>query len=288
MLGVSNISFGLPARPVVNHAFLLAALYAGLDLPILNPNVAENRQAVAAFNVLTGRDTNCAAFTQMFAAAPEPAQKNAPLSDGKAERDIFYCIEKGLPRARAATAELLKEREPLAVINEFLIPALNKVGDLFESGKLFLPQLIAAAESAKGCFEEVKLHFKGGESANRGTIVLATVQGDVHDIGKNIVKTVLENYGYAILDLGKNVPCELVAETCRKQNVRLCGLSALMTTTVPNMEETIRLLRAACPRCKVMVGGAVLSEEYAKKIGADFYAKDANASVKIAEEVFGK
>ena len=288
VLGVSNISFGLPARPVVNHAFLLAALYAGLDLPILNPNVAENRQAVAAFNVLTGRDTNCAAFTQMFAAAPEPAQKNAPLSDGKAERDIFYCIEKGLPRARAATAELLKEREPLAVINEFLIPALNKVGDLFESGKLFQPQLIAAAESAKGCFEEVKLHFKGGESANRGTIVLATVQGDVHDIGKNIVKTVLENYGYAILDLGKNVPCELVAETCRKQNVRLCGLSALMTTTVPNMEETIRLLRAACPRCKVMVGGAVLSEEYAKKIGADFYAKDANASVKIAEEVFGK
>ena len=173
------------------------------------------------------------------------------------------------------------------MIENRLIPALNRVGDDYERGKLFLPQLIAAAESAKGCFAQIKALLPEGKT-ERGKIVLATVKGDMHDIGKNIVKTVLENYGYTVLDLGKNVPPEKIAETCKAENIALCGLSALMTTTVVCMEETIRLLRKECPACRVMVGGAVLNADYAKKIGADFYCKDANASVKAAQEVFGK
>ena len=180
------------------------------------------------------------------------------------------------------------EREaPLSVIDDYLIPALNAVGEEYERGTLFLPQLIAAAESAKLCFDEVKKKLPGG-AASRGDIVLATVQGDIHDIGKNIVKTVLENYGYRVFDLGKNVPPEAVVRACKQHNIRLCGLSALMTTTVVHMEETIRLLRKECPDCRVMVGGAVLNPDYAKKIGADYYCKVANADVKAAEEVFGK
>ena len=289
LLGVSNVSFGLPNRQIVNTTFLSAAMYAGLDLPILNPNAAENMQAVAAFNVISRYDKNCAEYTRKYANAQFTTVKKSgeTTAEQPKDEDIFYCICKGLPRAREIAENLLQTTAPLAVINDYLIPALNEVGDLFESGKLFLPQLIAAAESAKGCFDAVKSRLKSGESTEKGKIVLATVQGDIHDIGKNIVKTVLENYGYTVIDLGKNVPCEVVAKTCFEQKIKLCGLSALMTTTVPNMQETIRQIKALCPDCKVMVGGAVLTADYAEKIGADYYCKDANADVKIANEIFG-
>ena len=298
ILGVSNISFGLPNRKIINTAFLTAALFAGLDLPILNPNVSENMQAVAAFNVLSGRDRNCAAYSEKYGnvrietkETAAPALHAAPVreeaSDVSLAEQLQNGICKGLPTASKLCAELLQREAPLDVIENRLIPALNKVGDDYESGKIFLPQLIAAAESAKGCFAEIKKLLPEGK-AERGKIVMATVKGDMHDIGKNIVKTVLENYGYTILDLGRNVPPEKIAAVCREEKIALCGLSALMTTTVVFMEETIRLLRRECPACRVMVGGAVLTADYAKKIGADYYCKDANASVKAAQEVFGK
>ena len=287
VLGVSNISFGLPNRQIVNTAFLTAAMGAGLDLPIINPNVQENMQAVAAYKALFGQDKNCADYIEKYGAVKISVNTTASeATESKSEpEDIFRCIRKGLPEAAAECARLLKTVPPLEVIDRYLIPALNAVGDDYEKGVLFLPQLIAAAESAKSCFDEVKKMLPQG-GAERGTIVLATVKGDVHDIGKNIVKTVLENYGYKVIDLGKNVPPETVAETCEKNEIVLCGLSALMTTTVPAMEETIRLLRERCPQCRIMVGGAVLNADYAKKIGADWYCKDANASARVAQSVF--
>ena len=285
VLGVSNISFGLPERRIVNTAFLTAALAAGLDAPIINPNVPEMMQAVRAWRALIGEDKNCADYTARYgnipAAAPQPTQEKA----GDARAELFRCIRRGLPQAAAACAQLLETNAPLDVVNDSLIPALNEVGDDYEKGVLFLPQLIAAAESAKLCFDEVKKRLPGGGAA-RGKIVLATVKGDIHDIGKNIARTVLENYGYKVIDLGKNVPPEQVAAACEREDVRLCGLSALMTTTVPAMEQTIRLLRERCPGCRVMVGGAVLTAGFAKKIGADWYCKDANADVKIARYLF--
>ena len=300
VLGVSNISFGLPNRKIINASFLTAALFAGLDLPILNPNVSENMQAVAAYRVLSGHDKNCADYTQKYAnltvetretplsagKAADTAAGPQPGADGELAERLQDEIRKGLPAAQTCAA-LLEREAPLDVIENRLIPALNRVGDDYESGKIFLPQLIASAESAKGCFEEIKKLLPEGK-AERGKIVMATVRGDMHDIGKNIVKTVLENYGYTILDLGKNVPPEEIAAVCKRENIALCGLSALMTTTVVSMEETIALLRRECPSCRVMAGGAVLNAEYAKKIGADYYCKDANASVKAAQEVFGK
>ena len=283
VLGVSNISFGLPARGAVNAAFLTMAMQAGLDLPIINPNAAEMMAAVDAFNVLSGADKDCRAYVQKYAG--QAAQASAP-ADNKAEnKDIYYYISKGLPEAARLTAELLREKEPMQVIDEVLIPALDRVGDDYEKGRIFLPQLISSAEAAKACFEEVKRMIKSGD-VGKGDIVLATVFGDVHDIGKNIVKTVLENYGYKVIDLGKNVPPEQVVQACEKGNIRLCGLSALMTTTVENMRLTIELLKKRCPQCKVMVGGAVLTQEYADKIGADKYCKDAAASARYAGTVF--
>lgn len=293
VLGVSNISFGLPARQIINSAFLTMAMYAGLDLPILNPNIAENMQAVDAFNVLTQKDKNCENYTRKYAdyqAQSVVAQSNkktiADKDDKSKEEDIFYCIEKGLDKAKDVTAKLLGTNSPLQVIDEYLIPALNKVGENYEKGKIFLPQLIASAESAKACFEEVKKHIPNSENTDKGKIVLATVKGDVHDIGKNIVKTVLENYGYKVIDLGKNVEPQTVVDTVKEENIKLCGLSALMTTTVENMKITVELLKKECPDCKIMVGGAVLTEEYAKSIGADKYCKDANQSAKYAESIF--
>ena len=292
VLGVSNISFGLPNRQIVNTAFLTAALFAGLDLPILNPNVPENMQAVAAFAALSGQDKNCAAYTETYgnvqvtsSVLSKNAAPAATPADGSDGEQIFRCIRKGMAEAAAVCEKLLDSLPPLQVIDEYLIPALNAVGDAYEKGTLFLPQLIAAADSAKLCFDAVKKRLPAG-GAERGTIVLATVKGDIHDIGKNIVRTVLENYGYKVIDLGKNVPPEAVAEACGRHRVALCGLSALMTTTVPAMEETIRLLRERCPACRVMVGGAVLNEDYARKIGADWYCKDANVSAKVAQFVF--
>ena len=288
VLGVSNISFGLPNRQIINTAFLTGAMFAGLDLPILNPNIPENMQAVAAYNALSGADKNCAEYTKKYGGVTIRTSVSAEKEQRKTDDggDIFYCIKKGLPAAADRARELLEKISPLSLIDDYLIPALNAVGDEYEKGTLFLPQLISAAESAKLCFGEVKKRLGESAAAEKGKIVLATVKGDIHDIGKNIVKTVLENYGYQVIDLGKNVPPEEVARVCREQNIRLCGLSALMTTTVANMEETIRLLRRECPDCRVMVGGAVLTEAYAKKIGADYYCKDANADVKIAQAVF--
>ena len=219
VLGVSNISFGLPNRQIVNTAFLTGALYAGLDLPILNPNVPENMQAVAAFNALTGKDKNCAAYLEKYGSAAVQASasgKGAPAAEG-GKRDIVYCIRKGLPEAADCARALLETTPPLRLIDEFLIPALNAVGEEYERGVLFLPQLIAAAESAKLCFDEVKKRLGGNAGAERGKIVLATVKGDVHDIGKNIAKTVLENYGYTVIDLGKNVPPEEIVRAVGKE-----------------------------------------------------------------------
>ena len=280
VLGVSNISFGLPARGAINSSFLTLAMQAGLDLPIINPNIPEMMAAVRAFNVLTCADKGCAEWVERYAQTAVPAAEATDTN-----KDIYYYISKGLPQAAELTREKLNAMQPLEVIDELLIPALNRVGDDYEKGVIFLPQLISAAEAAKLCFEEVKSRIKGG-GIGKGDIVLATVFGDVHDIGKNIVKTVLENYGYNVIDLGKNVPPQTVVEAVKKGNIRLCGLSALMTTTVENMKKTIELLRENCPGCKIMVGGAVLTEEYAEKIGADKYCKDAAASARYAEEVF--
>ena len=280
VLGVSNISFGLPARGAINSSFLTLAMQAGLDLPIINPNIPEMMAAVRAFNVLTCADKGCAEWVERYAQTAVPAAEATDIN-----KDIYYYISKGLPQAAELTREKLNAMQPLEVIDELLIPALNRVGDDYEKGVIFLPQLISAAEAAKLCFEEVKSRIKGG-GIGKGDIVLATVFGDVHDIGKNIVKTVLENYGYNVIDLGKNVPPQTVVEAVKKGNIRLCGLSALMTTTVENMKKTIELLRENCPGCKIMVGGAVLTEEYAEKIGADKYCKDAAASARYAEEVF--
>ena len=288
VLGVSNISFGLPNRSAVNTAFLTAALFAGLDCPILNPNLPENMAAVAAYRVLSGQDPACAAYTEAYANAKTVTTLSSSAPQAKEEgreEDIFRAIRKGLHAAGGIAAKMLESIPPLELIDGYLIPALNEVGDAYEKGTLFLPQLIAAAESAKLCFDEVKKRLPAG-AAERGKIVMATVRGDVHDIGKNIAKTVLENYGYTVIDLGKNVPPEEIVSRCEAEDIRLCGLSALMTTTVPAMEETVRLLRARCPACRIMVGGAVLNADYAKKIGADWYCKDANADVKIAQYLF--
>ena len=306
-LGVSNVSFGLPRRELVNAAFLCLALGAGLDLPITNPNIPANMDAIRAFLALSGQDQSCETYVRTYSgtapASPQTASANAQAVSASAQavsanapvpaakqadgsRDLLACIEKGLPETAERTRELLKTHAPLEVVNGYLIPALDEVGKAYERGTLFLPQLIRAAETAKLGFEEVKRALRGTPVPEKGSILLATVFGDVHDIGKNIVKVVLENYGYRVLDLGKNVPKEKIVEATLRENVKLVGLSALMTTTVVSMQETIQALRKACD-CKIMVGGAVLTEEYAKKIGADFYAKDANRSACYAKEILG-
>lgn len=296
VLGVSNISFGLPERELISSAFLVMALSSGLDLAIINPNSAAMAYAFRAYAVLSCADKGAEEYIsactdeakrELFKAGP--VNKAATALHGESvqssDKDGFTkMIIKGLS-VREETVRLLKEKAPLDVVNEYLIPALDEAGRLFEAGKLFLPQLITAAETAKQGFEEVKKLIPSGE-ADAGTIVLATVKGDVHDIGKNIVKVVLENYGYRVIDLGKNVEIETVAEAVVKNGVRLLGLSALMTTTVVNMQRTIELVKKEAPDCRIMVGGAVLTAEYAAEIGADYYAKDANASVAIARRIF--
>ena len=291
VLGVSNISFGLPCRKVINTAFLSAALWAGLDLPILNPNIPENMQTIAAFNVLSGADAGCAAYSEKYAGTEMTTtvtRTDAPERNGSSD-DLGYCILKGLPESRAVAVRLLDGGvSPLALISDYVIPALNEVGELYERGKLFLPRLISAADSAKLCFEEVKKRLPAGERVGRGAIVMATVRGDVHDIGKNIACTVLENYGYDVIDLGKNVDPREVVRAVKERGARLCGLSALMTTTLPAMRETVELLRRECPDCRIMVGGAVLTPEYAAEIGADRYCPDVNEDVRFAREIYGE
>ena len=302
VLGVSNISFGLPCRAYLNTTFLTMAMYAGLDLAIMNPSSEEMMAAVYAYNVLTNRDKQSTKYIERFAArvpastALAQAAKAAPAASA-AEAELtgpyaalMKAVEKGLKGDAAAhTRALLAEKQPLEVVDEALIPALDIVGAKYEKGTLFLPQLLQAASAAQSAFEEIKTAIaqKGEGSASKGRIVLATVKGDVHDIGKNIVRVILENYGFEVLDLGRDVPVETVVDTVREKDVHLVGLSALMTTTLKSMEETIAALHAAKLDCKIMVGGAVLTPEYAEKIGADWYAKDAKRSADIAKEFFG-
>ncbi len=281
-LGVSNISFGLPQREVVNTAFVTLALENGLDLPIMNPNSAPMINAVRAFRVLKGFDGGAVDYIAALSG-------EAKTESVKKETTLFEAIEKGLKtQAADLTQSALNEKTADEVINQILIPALDKVGEEFERGKLFLPQLIRSADAAGAAFDVIKakLQESGGAKESKGKIILATVKGDVHDIGKNIVKTVLENYGYEVIDLGKDVDPEKVVKAQMENSIKLVGLSALMTTTLPAMEETIRQLRLAGADCKIMVGGAVLTPEYAEKIGADFYAKDAKMSADIAKSIF--
>ena len=308
ILGVSNISFGLPCRPYLNTTFLTMAMYAGLDLAIMNPSSEEMMAAVYAYNVLTNRDKQSGRYIARYAdqvpasaalakamqdkaasGVPAAAEAAGPAVSGP-YASLMKAVEQGLKgEAAACTKALLAEKEPLELVDEALIPALDIVGVKYEKGKLFLPQLLQAASAAQSAFDEIKTAIaqRGGAGASKGRIVLATVKGDVHDIGKNIVKVILENYGFEVIDLGRDVPVETVVETVREKDVHLVGLSALMTTTLKSMEETIAALHAAKLDCKVMVGGAVLTPEYAEKIGADWYAKDAKQSADIAKEFFG-
>ena len=300
VLGVSNISFGLPNRELVNKTFLTMALTNGLDLPIMNPNVPSMVWAVRTYKVLADIDKNSMEFISHADEYTEvvgnsktkegavPAD-NGDANDGKNSK-LLKAMEQGLKNEGAElTRAYLENKDAMEIINDMLIPALDVVGDKFEKGKIFLPQLIMAADVAKVCFDEVKNYMsaKGGQSEQKGKIVIATVKGDIHDIGKNIVKVILENYGYNVIDLGRDVDPMKVVEAVKENDVKLVGLSALMTTTLGSMEDTINLLKENNLDCKIMVGGAVLTEDYAMKIGADYYAKDAQRSADIAKEVLG-
>ena len=291
-LGVSNVSFGLPARDVVNSTFFAMALSNGLSAAIMNPYSAEMMKTYYAFCALDGQDENCASYITYAQSLPQTATVSAPTPaiapTPKAEgSELQQAVIKGLrDRAAALTREQLKTHAPLDVVQADIIPALDVVGDGFEKKTVYLPQLLMAAEAAKAAFEEVKANLPAGAD-NGVNIVLATVKGDIHDIGKNIVKLLLENYGFAVTDLGRDVSPEAVVEEVVRQHAPIAGLSALMTTTVPAMEETIRQLRKSAPWCKIVVGGAVLTEEYAATIGADKYAKDAMETVRYAETFLG-
>ena len=291
-LGVSNVSFGLPCRDAVNSVFFAMALENGLSAAIMNPYSADMMKTYYTYNALSGLDENCAAYigaSDSFAAVPSPGTA-VPTAARTAEdfaSELQRAVVKGL-RERAAdiTRELLVNVPPLDIVNNEIIPALNIAGTGFENKTVYLPQLLMSAEAAKSAFEVIKTHVSGsGKTAGKGVFVIATVHGDIHDIGKNIVKLLLENYGFDVVDLGKDVPPETVAEAVVRLHAPLAGLSALMTTTVPAMEETIKLLREKAPWCRTVVGGAVLTQEYADKIGADKYAKDAMETVRYAESV---
>ncbi len=287
VLGVSNISFGLPQRGVVNRTFLAAALSQGLTLPILDPNKSEMMDTVRAFRALSGQDGQCADYVAHFAAQSAEAPLSAPA---QAELTLRQAILRGLRgEAGRLAKEALVQRQPLELVEQELIPALDAVGEEYEAGRLYLPQLLSAAQAAQSVFDVIadQLAATGQAPVRRGEVVVATVRGDVHDIGKNIAKTVMENYGYAITDLGRDVPPETVAAEVFRRQARLVGLSALMTTTLPAMERTVSLLKALPDPPKVFVAGAVVTEDYARSIGADYYAKDAKASAQIAREVLG-
>ena len=320
VLGVSNISFGLPNRELVNQTFLTMALWNGLDLPIINPNITAMTGAFRAYKLLKGHDKNSMEFISNYSditvktlAVPNGTDVN--VISGKNNIDnisgadggnggetkgknslhdkLCHAIEKGLKSEGAQlTSELLdiEGYDPMMLVNQILIPALDKAGELFEKGKIFLPQLILSAGVAQGCFEVIKNKMSKSDSApvSKGKIVLAKVKGDIHDIGKNIVKVLLENYGYTVIDLGKDVDYQAVVDAAILHKAKLVGLSALMTTTLVSMEETIKLLKTNNVDCKIVVGGAVLTPEYAEKIGADFYAKDAKETVDIAKKVIGE
>jgi 5-methyltetrahydrofolate--homocysteine methyltransferase len=301
VLGVSNISFGLPGRELVNHTFLAMALTNGLDLPIINPNVAAMSGTVLSYRLLMGHDRNSIEYIEAYnnslqymiptkGVVVKKSDEVISASKSGDTNSLEYAIENGLKNDGARiTREMLSVMDSMEIINNHLIPALDKAGNEFESGKIFLPQLIMAADVAQAAFGVIKEELSKNSDAtiSKGKIVLATVKGDIHDIGKNIVKVLLENYGYTVIDLGKDVDYQKVVDATIENDVKLVGLSALMTTTLVSMENTIKLLRENNVDCKVMVGGAVLTPEYAKKIGADFYSKDAKESVDIAKKVLG-
>lgn len=286
VLGVSNISFGLPYRPAINSNFYTMAMQNGLSAGIINPSSEDMMRSYYSFCALMNYDENCEAYIRQYG----NQTSSAPVSR-KAEITLKEAIEKGLKEeAHHTTRKLLGEMEPLDIINQYLIPALDEVGKGFEKGTVFLPQLLMSADAAKIAFAVLKeqLAKSGDNLQKKNRVILATVKGDIHDIGKNIVKVLMENYSFDVLDLGKDVLPETIVDTAIKEDIRLVGLSALMTTTVVSMEETIRLLRERKPDCKVMVGGAVLNQEYADMIGADFYGKDAMQSVYYAQSVFAE
>ena len=307
--GVSNISFGLPQRPLLNSTFLAAAFGAGLDAPIMNPGSERYMDVVRSYRVLNGEDASSEAYIERYAGWVDPYKsgrttagtsvESSPTTDaGSAKasseddspddpiRHLIISGRKG--EVADVTRELLKTHDPMELINGYFIPALDEVGVKFDKGEFFLPQLMASAEAARVGFDTIKDLMPANAVDEKGSIVVATVKGDIHDIGKNIVKMLLDNYGYTVFDLGRDVDPQLILDTVRERNIHLVGLSALMTTTVKNMEETIALLHREVPGVKVLVGGAVLTPEYAQQIGADYYAKDAAESARIAEEVFGK
>lgn len=287
-LGVSNVSFGLPRRDLVNRTFFTLALQAGLNLSIINPADEGMMEALSVFRMLYGYDTNSEEYLARFA---QPSAQPSPAATAEnPQSEVAAAIHSGLEQQSAQAARrLLETTPPEALISQTLIPILDEVGKRYENNQIFLPQLIRSASAAKAAFDVIRERIAATkiEQTDRGTIVLATVQGDIHDIGKNIVRAVLENYGYRIIDLGRDVSPSAVVEAVKAANAALCGLSALMTTTLPAMEETIRLLSTQCPRCRVVVGGAVLTDDYASAIGAHYYAKDASATVSAARVVFG-
>ena len=299
ILGVSNISFGLPRRAVINSYFLAMALQSGLSAAIMNPGNEDMMEAYRAYCALAALDPQCMQFIEAYAGTSDraPAEKAVRETEGvsapaggsaNTAMSLRESVLRGMAQSAAEAARAaLKDTAALDLIDRDLIPALDQVGKGFEAGTVFLPQLLMSAEAAKAAFEVVKEFLQGQPQEVKGRIVLATVKGDIHDIGKNIVKVMLENYGYEVLDLGKDVPPEVIVDTAVREDIKLVGLSALMTTTVVSMEETIRLLREKKPDTRVVVGGAVMTQEYADAIGADCYAKDAMATVHYAEEVFG-
>jgi len=279
LLGVSNISFGMPNRSLINRTFLAQALAAGLDMPIINPNISEMMDVLAAHRVLSCEDKGGMAYVQAYSGAE--AAPSAAVGEMKLEDAIM----RGLDAEAARIAkQLFNEEGELEIVEKHLIPALDAVGEKYEKGIMFLPQLLSAAQAAQAVFELLRIRIleSGGSPIKKGKLALATVKGDIHDIGKNIVKTVLENYGYEVLDLGKDVAADKICAAVEEQGIRLVGLSALMTTTLPAMEDTIRMLKALPEAPLVVVGGAVVTEDYARSIGADFYAKDAREAVEVA------
>ncbi|MCR5640481.1 MAG: homocysteine S-methyltransferase family protein [Lachnospiraceae bacterium] len=290
ILGVSNISFGLPHREIINSFFYTMAMQNGLSLAIINPGNEPMMRAYYGFMALTNQDPQCGAYIDRYAQVPADSMAAITTNGvGKAttgDLGLIPSIEKGMKEsAVAAVTEELKQRDPLAIINEDMIPALDIVGKGFEKGTVFLPQLLMSAEAAKAAFDVIKDAMKDTKQESKGKVILATVKGDIHDIGKNIVKVLLDNYGFEVIDLGKDVPPEVIVDTAINQNVELVGLSALMTTTVVSMEETIQLLKEKKPGTKTVVGGAVMTQEYADSIGADCYAKDAMATVNYANSI---
>jgi 5-methyltetrahydrofolate--homocysteine methyltransferase len=285
VLGVSNVSFGLPRRILLNLTFLAMALAKGLDAPIINPLSEDMMDTIRSFRVLANQDAESKEFVTAYAGArPKKAGKKTT-----SEKSLGEIIESGMKAQSAGrTREMLEDVPPMEIVERHLIPALDSVGRKYEKGEIFLPQLIQAAETVKAAFEEIKkkLAAEDRDDISKGRVLLATVRGDVHDIGKNIVKILLENYGYEVVDLGKDVAIDEVVRAAKEKDIKLVGLSALMTTTVQSMEETIAALRGASIPCMVVVGGAVVTKEYAEKMGADYYARDAREAVEVAKTVF--